>query len=144
MSEPHDEEEDESVESLITPESVREVLGECEYSPDADRFYDILRGGLVWDDELPDREADRAKHLRGIRMLVGVIAHRSDLTLGNSRPERGYEADWNKLKEIFPDWPGFREERIYGKIERTLRAIRKKEDRVLSQAEAEFDQEQSS
>ena len=90
-----------------------------------------MRGGLVWDDEFPTSYANGWEHFRAIQILAPVIAYRASLTLGE--PKKECEADWIKLKSIIPDWPGFREDRIYGDVERHLRAHKRLERKCLSE-----------
>lgn len=123
----------------MNPQVVIDVLGECRYRPDAKHSYDILRGGLVWDDELPDPDYDLDRFVRSISLLARVINHRASLTLGETNPK--YEEEWNALRSILLEWPGFRKDRIYGRVERELRVIKRRETRCLEQFEAELDAE---
>ena len=88
---------------------VKSVLSDCSCDEDAKRYYDVLRGGFVWTDELPGRER-RSEFLGATFQLADVIAYRASLSLGQEANEKWTQA-WNQLKEILPNWPGFRQER---------------------------------
>lgn len=118
--------------------AAKRVLGACRYDPAAGRSYDILRGGFVWNDELPPY--DSADHLAGIFILARVIAYRASLTL--ARPNSKYESEWTELRAALPSWPGFRQERIHGQVERDLRAAKLREDRCLVRFEGELAREE--
>ena len=117
----------------MEPAAVKRILGDCSYDPSAPRSYDIMRGGFVWDDELP------SANIGAILLLSEVIAYRASLTLG--QPDSEHEAAWNELSMILPSWPGFRHVRIYGQVERDLRAVKLREDRCLAKLEKEIDLE---
>lgn len=102
---------------------VIEILSDCEYSPKAEFHYDLWRGAFIWDDELPESKDGDGAYLKALMSLDKVYAYRSSLT--NCKPIDRFEADWNALKEKLPNWPGFREDRIYGKVERKLKAVQK-------------------
>ena len=104
-----------------------EVLKKCVYDENATRYYDIFRGGFVWTDETPGQSEN--KIWLGYGVLVEIIAYRASLTAGKPRLE--FEEYWYELKSVCPSWPGFREERIYGKIVRDYKAVKLKEDRCL-------------
>jgi hypothetical protein len=112
-------------------DDVRAIFGKCRYREDAGHSYDVMRGGLVWDDEFPSSYANGWEHFRAIQILAPVIAYRASLTLGE--PKKECEADWARLKSIIPDWPGFRDDRIYGDVERQLRAHKRLERKYLSE-----------
>ena len=117
--------------------TAKRILGACEYDPAADRTYDIMRGAFLWEDELPPRSSKDFP--RAIFILARVIAYRASLTLGQPNPE--YESEWAELREAVPSWPGFRQERIFGSVERDLRAAKLREDRCLARLEEELDYE---
>lgn len=103
------------------------VLRKCNYDENATRSYDIFRGGFIWSDEFPSYLKNNFPLSCGL--LVEIIVYRASLTARNPRIE--FEEYWNTLKAICPSWPGFREERIYGQIERDFKAVKIKEDRCL-------------
>ena len=107
------------------------VLRICIYDENATRFYDLFRGGFVWSDETPGFTNGCLPLNYGL--LVEIIAYRASLTAGKPRIE--FEEHWNTLKSVCPSWPGFREERIYGQIERDYKAVKIKEDRCLKSEE---------
>jgi len=53
--------------------------------PDAEYFYEMLSGGLVWEDEIPDLSTLPARSFEGLR---GVIRYRTTLILGE--PDEQY------------------------------------------------------
>ncbi|BBM84711.1 hypothetical protein [Candidatus Uabimicrobium amorphum] len=101
-------------------EEIIENLRKCRYSKDAKRSYDIMRGGFIWSDELPND--DIIYHM----ILARAIGYRGSLSLGEKRDD--LEEDWLKIKELFPDWPGFREDRIYGQVAKDLRLEREQDE----------------
>ena len=115
------------------------LLSGCRYDPDAERIYDIMRGGFLWRDELPARDSD--EYGKAASLLTPITAYRASLSQGEPRKE--YEREWRELKSKLPSWPGFREERIYAhQVRRDIRAIRLKEHRYLQRFEedpAEWD-----
>ena len=118
-------------------EAVNRILGDRAFNPEARRFYDCFRGGFMWDDEFPERGKDDFR--LAIPILAHVIAYRASLTLGE--PALRWESAWHELRAILPSWPGFREERICGAVERDLRAAKLREDRCFARLEREFDQQ---
>jgi len=125
---------------MLSPALVN-LLGVCEYDPAAACQYDVMAGGLIWDDEIPN-PSDRDSSLRACVYLRSVIAYRSSLTIGPPRGE--LESDWNELKQLLPSWPGFREERIHGLAERLLKIHKYREAKLLDQALSELDPPDSS
>jgi len=112
------------------------LLAACEHDPAAACQYDVMAGGLVWSDEVPS-PGDHAPNLRSSVHLRSVIAYRASLTLGQPRVE--LESDWNELRQLLPNWPGFREERVHGPAERLLKIHKYKEAKLLDQALGELD-----
>jgi hypothetical protein len=115
---------------------VASLLGQCLYDPDAERIYDIMRGGFLWSDEFPACST-HDEFLLVLDVLAPVIAHRASLTLGEPDPTR--EDSWNALQTAVPSWPGFRLDRIYGRPERDLRAAKIREDRCLAALDRDDD-----
>ena len=107
------------------------ILRRCVHDHGAVRRYDLLRGGFLWSDELPVCAASELNSV--IAILAPVIAYRASLTLG--QPHSRYEADWNALQAAGPSWPGFRHERIFGSVERDLRAAKLREARCIANLE---------
>lgn len=125
---------------MISPALI-ELLATCRHDPAASSAYDIMAGGLIWNDEVPNA-SDRASNLRASVYLRSVIAYRASLTLNSPRAE--LESDWKELKRLLPNWPGFREDRIHGVAERLLKVHKYKEAKLLDQALGELDAPPSS
>ena len=91
--------------SSISPEFERyaRLLGELSYRETAGYFYEVMSGGVMWDDEKADLPFDELGWFRAI------LAYRTSVLLGEPRKE--FEAIWNAVKEFAPNWPGFRSER---------------------------------
>ena len=106
-----------------------ELLKNCQFDPDAASTYDIMAGGLVWNDEAPPSQSGGGA-LRAVVYLRKVIAYRASLSLEVPRVE--FEEDWNQLKKHVPTWPGFRDERIYGRAQRLLKIHKYKEAKLLN------------
>lgn len=90
---------------LITPDFERYArrLNGVSFSETATPFYEMFSGALMWEDEkapLPFSE---------LGWFRAVLAYRTSKIMGQPRTE--FESIWNALREIAPDWPGFREER---------------------------------
>lgn len=120
----------------VNKKAAKRILGECRYDPAADRSYDVLRGGFVWDDEVPPQDSE--DYFRAIIILAPAIAYRASVTLG--QPVRKHESEWRQLRKAVPSWPGFRQERIFGNVERALRAAKLWEERCLARVEADLEQ----
>lgn len=112
------------------------ILKNCTYAIDAKYHYDVMRGGFIWDDELPSRDKECTGFFQGILLISKVIAYRASLTLGE--PIEEYEQEWLDLQAVVPNWPGFREERIYGRIERELRVVKRKEEKCFEDIDLEI------
>jgi hypothetical protein len=104
-----------------------EALKKCEYDPKATSTYHMMAGGLMWSDEAPLQQGGP---LRFAAKLRSVIAYRASLSAGIPRPE--LEAEWLDLKNAVPNWPGFKEERIYGEAQRLLKIHQYKEEKFLN------------
>ena len=107
-------------------------LRACQYRPSAACRYDVMAGGLIWDDELPTA-TNHAPNLRAAVHLRKVVAYRASLSLNEPRAE--LESDWTELKHLLPGWPGFREDRIFGEAQRILKIHKYKEAKVLDRLE---------
>ncbi|TDF41526.1 hypothetical protein EYS14_01320 [Alteromonadaceae bacterium M269] len=113
---------------------IKEALGSCLFNPEATPIYDVMAGGLIWSDEIPSRE-EYGQYLKAVYYTRKVIAYRASLTLGVERIE--LRGDWELLKSIIPNWPGFREERIFGDVQRLLKIHKYKERKVFKKLEDE-------
>ena len=91
--------------SLITPEFERYArrLNDLTFSGNARRFYEMMSGALMWDDEKPDIPFSELGWFRA------ALAYRSSVIFGQPRAE--FESIWSALQRIAPKWPGFRPER---------------------------------
>lgn len=112
---------------MINP-AVLDLLKTCLPDPAAACKYDVMAGGLIWDDEIPSA-SDRGANLRVSVHLRSVIAYRASLSLGEPRPE--LERDWHELKDAIPTWPGFASARIFGEAQRLLRIHKYKESKLI-------------
>jgi hypothetical protein len=115
---------------MLSP-GLTELLAACQYNSAAASTYDVMAGGLIWDDEVPS-PVDRASNLRASVYLRSVIAYRASLSLNAPRVE--LENDWKELKRLLPSWPGFRDDRIYGQAQRLLKIHKYKEAKIFDQA----------
>jgi len=113
----------------MTYPEIYELLKKCRFDPEAASTYDVMAGGLVWNDEAPSSEGCGGA-LRAGLYLRNVIAYRASLSL--EAPRKEFENDWNELKKEVPTWPGFRDERIYGHAQRLLRVHKYKEAKLLN------------
>lgn len=97
-----------------------ELLKRCEFDPSAARGFEVFTAGFMWSDEVPAASIV-GETLRPIIMirLQKVFLYRTSLSFISPRVE--FEHNWNELKKNVPTWPGFREERIYGEIQRLLK-----------------------
>jgi hypothetical protein len=111
---------------MHTPD-LYELLKKCQFDPQAASTYDVMAGGLVWNDDTPSCEGYGGA-LRAAIYLRSVIAYRASLSLEDPRKE--LEKDWNELRKQVPTWPGFRNERIYGDAQRLLRIHKYKEAKL--------------
>lgn len=116
--------------------AIIDLLKMCQYDSAAACSYDIMAGGLIWADEVPN-PSDRGLNLRISLYLRSVIAYRASLSLNQPRLE--IENNWNELKKLLPNWPGFKEERIYGEAQRILKIHKYKETKLLDQVLDDLD-----
>ena len=109
-----------------------DALRACKYSPTATCGYDLMAGGLIWDDEIPPR-TDYGSNLRASVHLRKVIAYRASLIL--DEPRTDLEEDWVELMRLLPAWPGFRPERVAGEAKRLLKVHKYKESKAIRRLE---------
>jgi len=88
--------------SLLTPdfEEHARLLNDLPFSDKAHRFYEMMSGALMWDDDkanLPFSE---------LGWFSAALAYRSSIILAQPRSE--FEPIWTALKRVAPKWPGFR------------------------------------
>ena len=108
------------------------------YDPRAKRYYDIMRGGFVWTDELPDPDTDGEAFVEALTFLYRAIAYRASISLG--APDVELEVGWRKVEQELPNWPGFRKERRLGQVQRDLKAVKLREERCLRKLEHGIDE----
>lgn len=109
---------------------VIKALKKCKYRSDAKYTYDIMAGGLIWDDKVPNRE-DKLNWLPCVVYLRKVIAYSA--SLAEDKPRGGLRKAWDDLKTKLEEWPGFREERISGdKTKRILKVVKWQEEKCLN------------
>lgn len=72
-------------------------------SPNADLRYDVMADSVYWTDEVPSPLPFEWDVMRFI------THHRTRLILGEG--ESPYTELWNRAKELFPEWVGFRADR---------------------------------
>ena len=84
-------------------------LNAMRYVPDSRYFYELMSGAIVWEDEKEKLPFEISNLLRL------VWAYRTSLYIKKPRVE--FESTWDAAKEAFPNWPGFKKERIEPKEE---------------------------
>lgn len=97
-----------------------EMLKRCELDPCATPRFEAFTAGFCWSDEAPASSiVGENSRMVILFRLREVFVYRASLSLNSPRVE--FEHKWNELKNNVPTWPGFREERIYGEIQRLLK-----------------------
>ncbi|MEM6821481.1 MAG: hypothetical protein AAF558_06025 [Verrucomicrobiota bacterium] len=96
----------EEQETLIQPlrRNAAKLNAICEPLPDAVPAYELLSGGLIYDDEIP-KDVD-AEVSYGLRPLW---YHRKRLILGET--DSLWDEYWDTCYTLFPNWNGFLESR---------------------------------
>jgi hypothetical protein len=91
--------------SLLTPdfEEHARILNDLPFSGKSRRFYEMMSGALMWEDEKADLPFSQLGWFRA------ALAYRSSVLLAQPRME--FEPIWTALKHVAPKWPGFRPER---------------------------------
>ena len=92
-------------------------LRKCKFSSDAKPFFELMSGGLVWDDE---RISGLEPELLGC--LRGLFRYRSSLI--EQSPDERFSSLWNIAKQDCPEWIGFREDRCSAGLAETMVALR--------------------
>jgi hypothetical protein len=90
------------------PDGAIEILCQTKWTPSAERTFDGMAGGFVWDDEFTREAISACTEIDNWAFRV-VIAYRASLVAGEPREE--LRAPWDQLARDCPDWPGFRPER---------------------------------
>lgn len=84
------------------------LLEALPFDPSAALGYDMLAGGVVWSDELP--EFDVVCRVHQWDTIRYVLRYRTTLILGE--PEEAFREYWDEARRQFPRWPGFDERRL--------------------------------
>jgi hypothetical protein len=74
---------------------------------DASIGYDVLAGAVVWSDEYPLDLAGRVADFDCVKLL---LRFRTTVILGDA--DESLRAYWCEGQRLFPNWAGFRPERI--------------------------------
>ena len=118
--------------SLVTPnfEKCARCLNDLSFSKTALPIYEVMSGALMWEDEKPEIPFSELGWFRA------VLAYRTSIILG--QPRREFESIWSALREIAPNWPGFRAERCTSTPElvEQFGAQKKKSIRALDRMDA--------
>jgi len=106
----------------LSKELIKEIQN-LEYNPTATCRYDLLSGGLVWEDEISNYAMFKMLE-EGNYIFRFVLAYRVSMILGEQNAT--CKDAWEYWAELFPTWPGFREERINGNLKNFLLQEQKK------------------
>ena len=88
-------------------ELIADALNRLRRRQDAQVSYDLLSDALVWSDEFPTVSAlEFNERFSNIRFL---FRYRTTLILQS--PDEQYESLWNLAGSLFPNWPGFADDR---------------------------------
>src|SRR5882672_7039708 len=79
------------------------LLNDLPFSAEARRFYEMMSGALMWEDEKIHFPSDELGWYRA------ALAYRTSLILGHPRTE--FEPIWDAIKQVAPNWIGFLPER---------------------------------
>ena len=86
--------------------SIAARLNGLEPTADAQPFFDLLSGGIVWTDERPTFPTS-AEELGAVRALW---SYRTSLYMGT--PREAFAGLWWLARSVAPRWPGFLPERL--------------------------------
>ncbi len=89
------------------------------HSAQAEVFYEMLSGSLIWTDEIPESSK---RQPGSVECLRPVFRFRSSLIIGN--PEEQYRPYWEEAERLFPNWPGFTTERRSESFRSTYETLR--------------------
>jgi hypothetical protein len=115
------------------------VLDRQSYDPAAKGFYEIMSGGLLWPDELPELGTAAWKSVEPDCVYRYLIAYRASITLGEERPE--FRPVWDQVAKGAQNWPGLREERRSEKARKRLLAAKRGEARCLDNLDSQVQTE---
>lgn len=95
-------------------EKIIEKIRKLRYDPTASCSYEVMSGGLIWADEITnDIQLEIMKHsLSGTFRCL--FAYRASLIKGQEICE--LRPIWEKMINLFPNWPFFKEERKNKKL----------------------------
>ena len=94
---------------FVFPDQAIELLRSCVYDPRSTPMYEMISGGVNWDDEQYLELAALCRHL-GCRDCGALFAYRTSLLM--ARPLEEYRYAWDEVRERCPEWIGFRPERV--------------------------------
>jgi hypothetical protein len=115
---------------LLAPQLERLIL-----RPEADHYYDLFAGAIIWMDERPSFDGLGEHHMDCVNAMRRVWFFRTALILGERSPQdEGY---WLVVKQLFPSWLGFALERCSVSLRETVLTLRSK---AREQFERDFDE----
>lgn len=116
----------EAIESLnlLAPRLERLIL-----RPEAECYYDLLAGAVVWMDERPSFDGLGQHHMECVNAMRRVWFFRTAQILGERSPED--ERYWLVAKQLFPMWPGFALERCSTSLREAVLKLRDKSRKQL-------------
>src|SRR4051794_20986287 len=100
--------------NFVFPQEAIDFLRRCQYDPAAQPMYEMLSGGLTWDDEYYFEFAALCR-AKGCPHYGVLFAYRSSLILG--QPYEEYRYAWEEVRLRCPEWIGFRPERSTPNVE---------------------------
>jgi hypothetical protein len=109
------------------------VLDRQAYNPAARGRYELMSGGLIWDDEFPSLGSPEWQTIKPIFVYRYLIAYRASITLGEERLD--CRPVWEQVLRHAPNWPGLREDRRDERARRRLLAAKRREARCLDELE---------
>jgi hypothetical protein len=120
------------------PQEAIEILRGVRWNPDAAWQFDLLSGGIIWDDEFPSEVTSICINENNWAFRA-VLGYRASLIRG--KPDERLRPAWEQLLHECPEWPGFRPER---RARRWLVAIKENCSRLLTQFEEAGDEDSGS
>ncbi len=94
--------------TLDDVEKFAEYFSVLVYDPDAQRSLHLQCSSFYWADEMP-KFVDDGYDASIRHFMLYLLSYRRMLMYGADVP--AFEPLWNRLKELCPEWPGFRVER---------------------------------
>jgi len=111
--------------------AIAPILNSLPFNPEAECFYELMSGTLVWRDELPHVPPDQLCPMRFL------FRYRTTLIL--SQPDPGLESFWHVATRLFPQWPGLHESRRSTSLAAFYKQKKAKWDRQLQRCLQEDD-----